>query len=74
MTIKSKGDSSKVSFIMANMALESGKDRGSLYSECVRLSFQSTGRLSCGFDNKDLQAWIDKNASELFDEKGKRIR
>lgn len=69
---KSKGNSNKVNSIIAQLAIETKKDRNSLYSECVVLSFRHNGKLDCGFDNKDLQAWIDENFLELFDEKGRR--
>lgn len=57
---------------MAEMAVERATSRGTVYSECVRLSFQSTGRLGCGFDNKDLQAWINMFMPEVFDKKGNK--
>jgi hypothetical protein len=50
------------------MAIEAlrraGGDRKKAYSECVRLSFQQTGRLTPGFDNKDLQAFYDLHGGE----------
>lgn len=58
---------------LAKRAIEAVGDRRAAYSQCVILSYQSTGRLAPGFDNKDLQAWIDINYPRLFDQKGKKI-
>lgn len=56
----SKGNPDKVSPSLARRALElAGGDRKKAYSECVKLSFQITGRMAPGFDNKDLQAFYD---------------
>ena len=68
-----KIDVTKVNPDMAEMAVKRAKSRSAVYSECVRLSFQTTGRLACGFDNKDLQAWIDMFMPEAFDEKGNKV-
>jgi hypothetical protein len=65
-----KANANKVNSRMAEIAIERADSRGSVYSECVRLSYQTTGRLSCGFDSKDLQEWINKFMPEVFDEKG----
>ena len=67
-----KADATKVNSRMAEMAIERATSRGSAYSECVRLSYQTTGRLSCGFDSKDLQAWINMFMPEVFDERGNK--
>jgi hypothetical protein len=69
-----KGNSSKVIPAIAEKAIESGKSLQALYSECVMVSYRATGRLSCGFDAKDLVAWIRENHPDLFDEKGRRIQ
>lgn len=68
-----KADANKVNPSMAIMAIKRANSRNTVYSECVRLSYQSTGRFACGFDNKDLQAWIDINIPEIFDTKGNKI-
>jgi hypothetical protein len=67
-----KTDVTKVNPDMAEIAVNRAKSRNAVYSECVRLSFQTTGKLGCGFDNKDLQAWIDMFMPEVFDEKGNK--
>ena len=67
-----KANAYKVPYGMAETAVSRAKSRNAVYSECVRLSYQSTGRLTPGFDNKDLQAWIDINMPEAFDEKGNK--
>lgn len=69
-----KADKNKVNSGLAEMAISTGKNRNSLYSECVRFSFRTTGHLSCGFDAKDLIAWIDFYYPNTFDAKGKRIQ
>ncbi len=69
-----KADASKVNSALAEAAFESGADRQALYSKCILLSYQSTGRLACGFDAKDLAAWLDKYHPNDFDSKGKRIK
>ena len=61
-----------VNWELAQLAVSRAKSRNAVYSECVRLSYQSTGRLTPGFDNKDLQAWIDMNMPDVFDEKGNK--
>ncbi len=59
---KKKGNPKKVNSTLAWKALERAEgDRKRAYSECIRLSFQTTGRLSPGFDNADLQAFYDLN-------------
>lgn len=70
---KINGKSSKVNSMMAEEAIKSGKDLQSLYSECIMISYRSTGRLNCGFDAKDLVAWVREKYPNLFDEKGHRI-
>lgn len=67
-----KVNANKVNPAMARMAIERATSRNAAYSECVRLSYQSTGRLACGFDNRDLQAWIDMFMPEMFDAKGNK--
>ena len=66
------GKSSKVNELIAIPAIEKAKDRGSVYSQCVILSFRSMGKLDCGFNNSDLQVWIKENRPGLFDEKGNK--
>ena len=68
-----KVDVTKVNPDMAEIAVGRVKSRQAVYSECVRLSYQTTGRLACGFDNRDLQAWIDMFMPEAFDKKGNKI-
>jgi hypothetical protein len=58
---------------MAKLAVEHAKSRQDTYSECIVMSYRMTGRLSPGFDNKDLQAWIDINMPNVFDDKGRKI-
>lgn len=70
----SKGNPNKVNESLASYAMDTGKDRSALYSECVRRFFHSVGKLNVGFDNKDLQAYIDKFYSHLYDRHGKRIK
>jgi len=70
---KQKGDALKVNPIIAKMAIETGKERKALYSQCVIISYRHTGRFAPGFDNKDLQLWIDLNYPELYDSHGFRI-
>jgi hypothetical protein len=69
-----KADKNKVNPYLAEMAIATKKDRQSLYSECVRFSFATTGNLSCGFDAKDLIAWVEFYYPDTFDAKGKRIQ
>ncbi len=69
-----KADAGKVDSALAEKAFESGKDRQALYSECIFLFYQMTGKLGCGFDAKDLGAWLDKYHPNAFDAKGKRIK
>jgi hypothetical protein len=68
-----KADVSKVNYAVAQIAVSNAKSRNTVYSECIRLSFRTSGRLACGFDNKDLQAWIDKYMPDVFDKKGNKI-
>ena len=56
-----KPDISKVIPILARQALELAKgDRKATFSRYIQLYFQRTGRLAPGCDNKDLQAFYDK--------------
>lgn len=68
-----KGDLKKVNSIIAENAIKSGKDLQGLYSECIMISYRTTGRFACGFDAKDLVAWIRENYPDLFDKNGRRI-
>jgi hypothetical protein len=61
-----------VNWELAQLAVSRAKSRNAVYSQCVKLSYQSTGRLAPGFDNKDLQAWIDEYMPDTFDEKGNK--
>lgn len=57
----SKGNPDKVNPVLAKMALRMANgDRKSAYGKCVQLSWQTTGRMAPGFDNKDLQAFYDR--------------
>ncbi|MBE3142544.1 MAG: hypothetical protein IMZ61_01265 [Planctomycetes bacterium] len=67
-----KPDSNKVSIDIGMYAAHHCKDLGCAYSEAVRYSYKSTGRLAPGFDAKDLIAWIRRVYPDVFDEKGKR--
>jgi hypothetical protein len=67
-----KADAKKVNDNFARVAIERAKSLGSVYSECVKFSYQSTGRLSCGFDAKDIIEWIKINMPNAFDEKGNK--
>lgn len=59
--MKRRGNPSKVNQRMAIIALErAGGDRKRAYSEYIRLTFQTTGRLTPGCDNWDLQAFYDQ--------------
>jgi hypothetical protein len=68
-----KANADKVPYGFAEEVVKQSKDKGSVYSNCVLLYYRSTGRLSCGFDAKDIMAWIDKYMPEAFDAKGKKM-
>lgn len=68
----SKPNPSKVNERFADIAIERANDLGSVYSQCVILSYQNTGKMACGFDAKDIIAWIKINRPDVFDEKGKK--
>lgn len=68
-----KADANKVSWEMAELAVKRAKSRNAVYSECIKLSYQTTGQFAPGFDNKDLQAWINVFMPEVFDTKGNKI-
>ncbi len=61
-----KANPDRVNPGLVREAIKKAKDRQSVYSQCVVLSFKTTGRLNCGFDNRDLQAWIDQNMPDYF--------
>jgi hypothetical protein len=69
----SKPDASKVNSEFAKFVINRAKSRNTVYTECVRLSYQTTGHLACGFNSKDIQAWIDKYMPDAFDAKGNKI-
>jgi len=57
-----KGKPERVNPYLAVEAWKRAKgDRGKVYSEYIRLYFQTTGKLAPGCDNKDLQTWLDIN-------------
>jgi hypothetical protein len=45
-------------------AMETGKDRASLFSEYIRLHYHATGNLAPGCDAKDFYAVIDSLTQE----------
>jgi len=56
-----KPDISKVIPSLARQALElAGGDRQVAYSRYIQLYFRQTGKLAPGCNNKDLQAFYDK--------------
>lgn len=56
-----KPDISKVIPSLARQALElAGGDRKVAYSRYIQLYFRQTGKLAPGCNNKDLQAFYDK--------------
>jgi len=56
-----KPDISKVIPALARQALElAGGDRQVAYSRYIQLYFRQTGKLAPGCNNKDLQAFYDK--------------
>lgn len=58
--MSNKGNAKKVNAAMAMKALQlAGGDRKAAYSQCVRLSWQTAGKLDAGFTNYDLQAFYD---------------
>jgi len=69
---KHKGNPSKVHPALAREAIKRAKDRQSVYSQCIKLWFRQTGKLDTGFNNVDLQAWIDENAPDAFKPVGEK--
>lgn len=60
MAVK-RGNPDKVNPVMALEALQRAKgNRKAAYSEYIRLTYQATGSLVPGCDNRDLQAFYDK--------------
>jgi len=58
-----KPDISKVNPIWARQALiNANGDRKAAYSQYIKLYFKQTGRLAPGCDNKDLQAFYDRES------------
>lgn len=56
-----KPDISKVNPAWARQALINAKgDRKAAYSRYIELHYRNTGRLAPGCDNKDLQAFYEK--------------
>lgn len=68
-----KGNPAKVEPAIVRLAIAKADSRQAVYSQCVIYSYRLTGRMDCGFTNIDLQTWIDQNASDLFDGKGKKV-
>jgi hypothetical protein len=68
-----KANAEIVNSTLAKQAVEKAKTRQGTYSECIVLSYRMTGKFAPGFDNKDLQAWIDLYMPHVFDEKGNKI-
>lgn len=61
MATKAKGSWQKVNHAMAMEALRRAKgDRKRAYSEYIRLTYQATGSFVPGCDNRDLQAFYDR--------------
>ena len=56
-----KPDISKVIPVLARQALLlAGGDRKAAYSRYIKLHYKNTGKLAPGCDNKDLQAFYEK--------------
>ena len=68
-----KANPNNVNYEIAERAVSRSKSRNAVYSECIKLSYQTTGQFAPGFDNKDLQAWINVFMPEVFDTKGNKI-
>ncbi len=63
MNTMAKPDISKVIPSLARQALKlAGGDRKIAYSNYIKLYFSQTGRLAPGCDNKDLQAFYEKES------------
>ena len=69
-----KANSKKVNIAFGEAIVATGKDLQSLYSEAVRLSYRTTGRLAPPFNSNDLVAWVRENYPDDFDEKGHRVK
>ena len=59
-----KPDPSKVIPQLLEAAIQTGKERNSLYSEYIRLHYRTTGNLAPGCDAKDFYAALDAKQSE----------
>jgi len=70
--VAKKGNANKVNGEIARLAVERAQSKQSVYSQCIVLAFKTTGRMAPGFDNVDLQAWIDQNCAGVFDAKGRK--
>lgn len=58
-----KPDTNKVIPALARQALKiAGGDRKAAYSRYIELHYKQTGRLAPGCDNRDLQAFYDKES------------
>ena len=60
----SRGNASKVDPGMAFRAVEMASSRQAVYSQCVMISFRTTGNLAPGFDI---------HMADSFDAKGKKV-
>lgn len=59
---------------LAHYAVEKSDSRQAVYSRYIQILFHHTGKMTPGFNNKDLQKWIDDNYPGLFDAKGKKVK
>lgn len=61
MSMMSKPDTSKVIPTLARQALKlAGGDRKAAFSRYIEVHYRNTGRIAPGCDNRDLQAFYDK--------------
>ena len=65
-----KADPSKVHPAMAEEAMRQASERQGVYTEYIRLFYQSTGRLGPNCDAKDLMAWMNENHPGYWDKRG----
>lgn len=59
---------------VAHEAVRVSDSRQAVYSRYISILFHHSGKMTPGFNNKDLQKWIDENYPGLFDEKGKKVK
>lgn len=59
---------------LVDQAIKNVDSLQAVYSQCIKIWFNPTGKLDVGFSNPQMVKWIRKFRPNVFDESGKKIK